>query len=224
MRIRLPRHSRRYRWQVRAAGALGARLLRLLGATWQLHFSGPDPFARDPRFVGAIWHRGMLAAAFAWRDRGLAIPVSKSRDGDLVDRVLHHLGFAESLRGSSSRHASSLLRALVRRVRAGATVFILPDGPLGPAGEAKLGAVALAGATGAPLVPVGIASSRPIVFSSWDRTILPLPFAHVCCLYGDPLLIPSDATDAEQEALRQRLGKELGRLDAEAAALLAARR
>lgn len=205
-------------------GTLGAWLLRLLGATWQLRFAGPDPFARDPRFVGVIWHRGLFPATVAWRDRGLAIPVSQSRDGDLVAAVLRRLGFAESPRGSSSRHASSLLRALIRLVREGATVGMLPDGPRGPAGEAKPGVVALARVTGAPLVPVGIATTRRIVFSSWDRTVLPLPFARVCCLYGDPILIPPQTTAAEQEGFRQHLEKELGRLDAEAAALLSARR
>src|SRR5262245_30543991 len=195
-------------------GTLGAGLLRLLGATWRVEFAGPDPFTVPGPLVCGVWHGGLLIAAVGWRDRGLVIPVSLSRDGDRIDAVLRRLGFAPSARGSSSRGATALLRELIRRVRAGASIGMLPDGPRGPSGVAKPGIVALARATGARLVPVGVAARPAFRFGSWDRVRLPLPFARVRCVYGEPLVLPRDAEPEALEAARVRFEAELHAVEA----------
>ena len=204
----------------RLVGRLGAWFLRAIGTTWRVERSGGDPLARRdgaaPLVMG-IWHGGLLAAAYCWRDRRIAVAVSLSRDGDWIDAVLVRLGFAESARGSSSRGATGLLRTLIRRARAGEPIAILVDGPRGPAGVAKPGAVALARATGARLVPIGIASAPSFRFGSWDRTALPLPFARVRIVFGESLEVPRDASADALEALRARLESELHRLDTVAA-------
>ncbi len=207
--MKLPRDSRRYGLWVAAAGWAGALFIRALGRTWRLSREGPDPFGTAGPLVGAVWHRGLFVAAYAWRGRGVAVPVSRSRDGDLIDGVLRRLGFAESPRGSSSRGASGLLRALIRTARQGTVVAVLPDGPRGPAGQAKPGVVALARATGAALVPIGIAARPSFAFGSWDRTLLPLPFARVRCVYGSPLRVPKRTGDLE--TWRKELEAQLDR-------------
>jgi lysophospholipid acyltransferase (LPLAT)-like uncharacterized protein len=197
-----------------------AVLLRVLGATWRVRIEGEDPFTGPRPVIGVAWHQGLLAAAWCWRDRGFTIPVSRSRDGSRIDAVLRRMGFAESARGSSSRGATALLRSLIRVVRRGGHVGFLPDGPRGPARTAKPGVVALARATGAPLVPVGIAARPRKVFGSWDAAFLPLPFARVRCRYGPPLVVPKKADAEELEAWRRRLEAELERLQGEVEAEL----
>jgi lysophospholipid acyltransferase (LPLAT)-like uncharacterized protein len=203
-------------------GVLGGWFLRALGATWRVARGGADPLENldAAPLVMAIWHGGLLPAAFCWRDRRIAVAVSRSRDGDRIDAVLARLGFAPSARGSSSRGATALLRELIRRVRGGEPVAVLLDGPRGPAGVAKPGAVALARATGARLVPIGIAAAPAVRFGSWDRTALPLPFARIQILFGAPLTVPRDASPEALEAARSSLEAELHRLDAAAAAEL----
>lgn len=214
------RDSLLYRATRWLGGLLGAALLRALGATWRIELRGPDPFAAPGPLVLGTWHGGLLIAAVCWRDRDLVIPVSQSRDGDRIDAVLRRLGFAKSARGSSSRGATALLRELIRRVRAGETIGMLPDGPRGPSGVAKPGVVALGRATGARLVPVGVAAAPVWRFGSWDRARLPRPFARVRCVYGEPLRVPRDATPEALEAERARFEAELHRLDALAEAQL----
>jgi hypothetical protein len=200
-------------------GVLGGWFLRALGATWRVARSGADPLAAPGAapLVLVIWHGGLLPAAFCWRDRRIAVAVSRSRDGDRIDAVLARLGFAPSARGSSSRGATALLRELIRRTRGGEPVAVLLDGPRGPAGVAKPGAVALARATGARVVPIGIAAAPAVRFGSWDRTVLPLPFARVRILFGAPRTVPRDASPEALEAARAALETELHRLDAAAA-------
>jgi lysophospholipid acyltransferase (LPLAT)-like uncharacterized protein len=208
--VKLPRDSRRYRAWTAFVGLAGAALIRSLGATWRISTEGPDPFQQAGPVVGALWHQGMLVAAYRWRGRGLAVPVSQSRDGELIAAVLRRLGFGDSPRGSSSRGASGLLRSLIRATRAGTVVAILPDGPRGPARAAKPGVLALASATGAALVPVGVAARPSLHFGSWDRALLPLPFARVRCVYGTPLFVPKKTGDLE--SWRKQLEATLDRM------------
>jgi hypothetical protein len=214
--------SRLHRLGCWLVGLFGAAFLRALGASWRVRRSGSDPLAaRDGApLVMVIWHGGLLPAAYCWRERRIAVAVSRSRDGDRIDAVLVRLGFAASARGSSSRGATALLRELIRRTRAREPIAILLDGPRGPAGVAKPGAVALARATGARLVPIGIAAAPAFRFGSWDRTLLPFPFARVRIVFGAALTVPDDADAGALEALRARLEAELHRLDRVAAQAL----
>jgi lysophospholipid acyltransferase (LPLAT)-like uncharacterized protein len=210
--VSTPRDSLRHRLRLGAVGVAGALFLRALGRTWRVTTSGPDPFALEGPAVGALWHEGLLVAAWRWRGRGVAVPVSRSRDGDLIDAVLSRLGFAESPRGSSSRGASSVLRAMIRTAQGGHLVAVLVDGPRGPARAAKPGVVALASAAGAALVPLGISARPALRFGSWDRTLLPLPFARVHCVYGDAVRLPKRSDDADVERWRAELEASLDRL------------
>jgi lysophospholipid acyltransferase (LPLAT)-like uncharacterized protein len=211
--MRFPRDTRRYRVFLALAGFAGALLLRVLGATWRLRTVGEDPIGCGDPLVVATWHRGLLIAAYCLRNRGIVVPISHSRDGDLASAVIRHLGFAASPRGSSSRGTTGLLRNLIRQVRAGQPVGILPDGPRGPAGTAKPGVIALARAGGARLVPIGISASPSKRFRSWDRAILPFPFARVTCSYGEPIQVPKDATGEALEKLRRDLEAILDRMN-----------
>jgi lysophospholipid acyltransferase (LPLAT)-like uncharacterized protein len=91
-------------------------------------------------------------------------------------------------------------------------VAVLPDGPRGPARVAKPGVVALASAAGASLVPVAVAARPCLRFGSWDRVMLPLPFARVHCVYGSPIHLPKRSDDADVERWRGELGAALDRL------------
>jgi len=201
--MRIPRGSRRYRAFLAVAGLAGALLVRLLGATWRVRVVGEDPIAEGKPLV----------AAYCWRNRGIVVPISQSRDGDLACSVLSHLGFGASPRGSSSRGATGLLRSLIRLTRAGETVGFLPDGPRGPARIAKPGVIGLARATGAPLVPVGISAHPSTQFGSWDRALLPLPFARVACSYGEPIRVPKNTTGESFEKLRGEFEATLDRMN-----------
>src|SRR5262245_32254320 len=109
--MRLAQGSRLHRVLVWVVGWLGAFFLRALGTTWRVERVGVDPLAAGGAVpaVQVIWHGNLFAAAYGWRDRGIAVAVSLSRDGDWIDAVLVRLGFGASPRGSSSRGATGLL-------------------------------------------------------------------------------------------------------------------
>jgi lysophospholipid acyltransferase (LPLAT)-like uncharacterized protein len=207
--------TRWFRWTVAAGGWLAAWLLRGLGATWRVQQIAVDePLARGGTLIGAFWHRALFPAAWRFRDLGAVIPVSRSRDGDRIVAVLDRLGFGPSPRGSSSRGGAAALAGAIRSAREGRSIGVLCDGPRGPARRCKPGVLAIARATGLPLHPVAVAAHPALRFPSWDRTILPLPFARVVFAAGDPIEVPPETTAEELEALRERLERELERLQA----------
>lgn len=202
-----------FRLTVAAGGWLAAGVLRALGATWRVRqVADDDPLARGEPAIGALWHGALFPAAWRFRDLGAAIPVSRSRDGDRIVAVLDRLGYGPSPRGSSSRGGPGALAGAIRAAREGRVIGVLCDGPRGPARRCKPGVLAIARATGLPLHPVAIAARPALTFPSWDRTVLPLPFARVLVAGGAPIPVPADAGREELERLRQALEQELERL------------
>jgi lysophospholipid acyltransferase (LPLAT)-like uncharacterized protein len=126
-----------------------------------------------------------------------------------VVALMRHLGLGRPPRGSSRRGGVSLLRELVRVVRDGGLVAIMPDGPVGPARVAKSGVIEVARLTGEPIVPVALSARPCLRFRSWDRMLLPPPFARVVCRYGEPLPVAPRARGPEREVLRAALDAQL---------------
>jgi lysophospholipid acyltransferase (LPLAT)-like uncharacterized protein len=110
---------------------------------------------------------------------------------------------------------------MIRLAAEGRSVAILCDGPRGPARACKPGVVAAARAVGLPLQPVGIAARPALVFRSWDRTLLPLPFARVGFVMGPQLRVPPELDRDGLERWRARVEQEIERAQERAVALAA---
>lgn len=194
-------------------GRAGALALRLWGATWRVTTEGPDPLVPGHApVVAAFWHRNILIAAWYFRDRGFSVAVSRSRDGDLIAAALLALGYRRAARGSSTRGGAAALRELCRLVDAGATVSVQTDGPQGPARVSKIGVVTLSRLTGRPVQPVTFSARPSFRFSSWDRTLLPWPFARVVVRYAEPIPVARDAGEDAEERARCALDAVLNRV------------
>jgi len=197
----------------RIAVRLAALLIRLLGSTWRVEIRGSNPLGWEPPgALTAVWHRNLLLGTYLFRDAGVHVPISLSRDGSLVAAIARRMGFADPPRGSSSRGQFSLVKDLVRRARAGAVITVLTDGPRGPARVSKAGIAHVARSTGAPLVPIAFSARPCLQLGSWDGMLLPPPFARVVCEFGAPIDLSDLPDDAFDEAAPQRLDAELNRM------------
>lgn len=197
-----------------------ARTLRLLGATWRVELRGENPLERERRgaVLAAVWHRNLLMGAYVFRDCGVHVPISLSRDGSFVAAIAERLGFGESPRGSSSRGSVRVMKSLVRLARSGALIAVLTDGPRGPARRSKGGVLQVARLAGVPVLPVAFAARPCWRFGSWDGLILPLPFARVVCEFGEPIELAEVWRDFDAQAPRvldASLNERTDRLDAE---------
>lgn len=216
--------SRLRRAQVAAIAGLGYPLVAVLGRTWRWHVEGRshlDAVTRGGRPpIMAFWHGRILPGTVFFRDRGIVVMTSENFDGEWIARIIRRFGYGTA-RGSTSRGAVRALVQMRRAMQAGrATAFTL-DGPRGPARVAQPGAVWLARATGSPIVPFHIEARPAWTVRSWDRALVPLPFARVALCIGEPLSVPADADDAAVEAARVALEARLAVLVARARALVA---
>ena len=76
--------TRSARWLRALVAPLVAGLLRAFAATWRVEIRGTqNPFRpRAPRpLLYGLWHENALLTAGVYRDRGVHVAVSRSRDG-----------------------------------------------------------------------------------------------------------------------------------------------
>jgi len=163
-------------------------------------------------WVFAFFHGTQWPLLAFRRRRPTVVLVSLSRDGAMQARALALQGF-RVVRGSSSRGGARGLAALVRRMRSDrADAAFAVDGPRGPYGVAKGGAVAAARAVGGVLVPLGGAIERGVVLrGAWDQFGLAWPFSRVTVRLGAPI-------EPSREDARAVLEGAIVRANAEAAA------
>jgi lysophospholipid acyltransferase (LPLAT)-like uncharacterized protein len=171
---------------------------RVLRATVALEeFSRPPDLSSGP-LIFACLHRDILPAIMFVRSDRPALLVSDSPDGDILVKTLdsRHYRFVRGATGGDGRRALVHMR---RELASGHSVGLAVDGPEGPFGSIREGALHLARVTGAPVVPLVARADRPLVLNTWDRTIVPIPFRKVAMEIGPILRIPATAGDRDME-------------------------
>lgn len=162
------------------------------------------------------WHGRSLVAGIVFRNQGVWTIISHSRDGETQNYFFRRFGF-KTIRGSSSKGGLKAAVESIRILRKGETMAFTPDGPRGPSGVVQDGVMVMAQKSGVPIIPAGWSADRRWLLSTWDRYMIPKPFARVVLLFGDPIAVPKDASPEEVELLRLRVQDEMHRLENEAA-------
>ena len=195
------------RWLV----AFGFRLLQLWGRTLRYEIDDRAGVVGKPvseNYIGALWHNRLLIFPLVLRrffpQRHGAALISASRDGDLLADAVQRFGY-DVIRGSSSRLGASAILQLTQVLASGRDVVITPDGPLGPAYELGPGIIFLAQKSGAAVLPMNLEYSHCWRLGSWDRFIVPRPFAKVRVLINRPHNVKSTTTPEEFESERLAL-------------------
>jgi lysophospholipid acyltransferase (LPLAT)-like uncharacterized protein len=191
--------ARRARW----LSLVGACIIRMIGVTWRVRMidAGPiDRLRHDGQPVALLlWHGQLLPLLYVMRFQSIAALVSTHKDGELIAQIALRLG-CKLVRGSSSRGGDRALLGLVRTLRDGFTVAVTPDGPRGPYRTFAAGALVAAHRAAAPVVAFGVHATRAWYLSSWDKFMIPKPFARVTIVFDAAQMVPGqnarDAADA----------------------------
>jgi lysophospholipid acyltransferase (LPLAT)-like uncharacterized protein len=182
---------------------IGGVVLRLLGWTWRVRRVGHEAFdamlASGESMIVVFWHGEILPVAWGHRGRGLAPLISGHADGEVFARIVEGLGY-RTIRGSTSRGGVRALLETAQYVNDGITVGFTPDGPRGPRHVFAPGALIVAQRTGRPIVALRATASRAWRLRSWDRHLVPKPFATITLHYSGPeYLEATEARDAVNE-------------------------
>lgn len=162
----------------------------VLGKTWRVTLSGTkliDPFHdRDKGIIYCFWHSHILPLTYIFRGIGVKAVVSSSNDGDRATAVAQRWRH-QTIRGSSSLHGISAIRQCVRELKKRQNIVLIPDGPRGPRETVKPGVAMIALLADAAVFPVIAMPSGSWRLKSWDRFMVPFPFASINVRIAEPL-------------------------------------
>lgn len=161
------------------------------------------------------WHQGSLYDLFHFRNQDAIMMASQSVDGDMIAKLIELYGL-KCARGSSSLGGKQALEVMIDTINSTHCVGgMVPDGPRGPFGVAKIGIVKLAKETGLPLIPFMCWAKRKILVNSWDKHLIPLPFTRIIVSFEPPIFVPNDVTPEQMEKIRSDLTIQLNRMHKE---------
>ena len=213
------RHPWHFRLLVFVVTSLGAFIVWLVFKTLRTEVIGGEQekeLRKETAMLYACWHRSVLITLYFWRFRKGFYLASASKDGEWAVGLIKRFG-NWAIRGSSSRGGKAAIRQMVDHLQRGISGGIIPDAPKGPARQAKIGALVVAQRSGKPLVPVSFAIHPCIRVKSWDRTIIPLPFAKFVTKFGEPFYVdPSlegPALEARMKELETILNRDADEVD-----------
>lgn len=171
---------------------LGSVIIRIIWKFIRVEIVGEEHvkefWQRDENVIISFWHDQLLMMVMGYSGPGGRILISASKDGELIARTMRWFGH-DAVRGSSSRGGKAALREMMQLAEQPYDLVFTPDGPRGPRHEIKPGVIQLARVSGRPIIPVTFVCSRGHRFASWDRFLLPFPFARGVYCYGEPLYV-----------------------------------
>ncbi len=165
-------------------------------------------------FIPCYWHQHHFYCSWYMRRlirRGLKIGflISPSRDGDIPAKLARAWG-GVVVRGSTTRTGAQAMRDMYKIiVKDGVSPVTTSDGPQGPIHIFKLGDILLAQFTQAPLLPLSYAASRAWQLNSWDKFLIPKPFAKIVVTIGEPVTIPKGLSAEDLEPFRLQMENAL---------------
>ena len=171
--------------------------------------------SKNQNYVLAFWHGTMLLPWYLHGAPTFAALTSKSKDGDLLAKILKKWKY-QVVRGSSSTGGDVALGIMVDYARNKYSIAITPDGPRGPRHKFKAGAVVTAKKTKIPVVLAGVAFKKKKILSNWDKFEIPYFFTTANVFYSEPIYVDSNLTYEETSAVISKCDEELNKLQQQA--------
>jgi lysophospholipid acyltransferase (LPLAT)-like uncharacterized protein len=183
--------------------------VKMLCASLRLQVIGGEKLTTlQEAHQGAIiitWHGRTMIPIYRYRNRGYWALISLSLDGDIQAENFRLFGF-QVIRGSTGRRSVMATRKILKALEEGGVLTFTPDGPRGPSQVAQEGVVYFAKKSGRPIIPLGIAANPAFYVKSWDKYLIPKPFAKACYVYGDPIFVnPDEENSAACKTVEQAI-------------------
>jgi lysophospholipid acyltransferase (LPLAT)-like uncharacterized protein len=166
-------------------------------------------------YVLAFWHGTMLLPWYLNRNKNLVALVSKSKDGELLAKILKNWKY-DVVRGSSSKDGNVVLRMMIEFAQGNRSIAITPDGPRGPMCKMKAGAVITAQKSSIPLILAGIGIQKKKILKSWDKFEIPAFFSKAKIVYSNPIFFNNDMDYDETSKMIDICENKLNELQKEA--------
>jgi lysophospholipid acyltransferase (LPLAT)-like uncharacterized protein len=186
-------------------------ILRIYYRTFRIVTTNESPWVDYLQQGGFVllcgWHQQFFpTVGYFGKFKGFSpsLMISRSNDGDIGAGICRRAGW-RPIRGSSTQGGLKALKSIIRELRKSRLAGHIVDGPQGPAGIVKPGAITLALAAHAVIVPVRMSADKAWFLNSWDRFMLPKPFAEVRFDFGPMIHLKTSGDKVDVEILRRDL-------------------
>lgn len=150
-------------------------------------------------FLVSLWHDRLMLAPCVWHWKSpLNVLASNHKDGRLIAKVVEHFNMP-AVYGSTGK-GTAAARDLIRLVKNGKYIAIIPDGPRGPRHKLAPGTVVISRLTKTDILPFSFCVKRYYRFNSWDKFILAWPFNRGVMVWGKPIKWEDLKNMSEEEA------------------------
>jgi lysophospholipid acyltransferase (LPLAT)-like uncharacterized protein len=191
------------------------QLVEILCKTLRINYENKEIIIelekQNQNYILSFWHETMLLPWYINRNKNFAGLTSKSKDGDLLTKILKKWNY-QVLRGSSSEGGDIALGLMIDFAKNGYSIALTPDGPKGPPHKLKAGAVVSAKKAKLPLVLVGIGFKNKRHLNSWDRFQVPKFFTKANVIYSDPVYVNENLSREETSKIIELCEKKLNDL------------
>jgi lysophospholipid acyltransferase (LPLAT)-like uncharacterized protein len=194
----------------RLIGSAAAEYLRFTWLTSRLTLEPANAYERFDAHqpcILALWHGQHFMTPFISRGHRVKVLISRHRDGEMNAYTAQRLGIG-AVRGSGDhggrfdlKGGVAAFKSMLTALKDGYNVGLTADIPK-VARVVGLGIVTLGRASGRPIYPAAVATSRRIVLNNWDRSAINLPFSRIAIVVGDAVAVPANADEAEMERCR----------------------
>lgn len=221
-----PDQSTTVSFRAKFLGWLLASILKLFFMTWRKSCTGFDAIDRqrqnNAKMILCFWH-GKYVPIFAmcgwqWvqkRGETAVAFTSLSPRGIVIGEICRQFGLDCVQIPDNGRKAS--FKLMQEAMQKHTTGVIAVDGPLGPKGIVKQGAIRIASELGYLLVPASVSASHKWVMTKrWDTMEFPMPFCRAALAMGEPIEV---ALNIDKSAIRQlmdTLAKQINHLENQA--------
>jgi len=214
------------------AAWLAYAIIETVWRTSRLRFVNLERLTTLVREQGAVvpvfWHQHLLMGARFIADRRAELKtgfmISPSVDGQ-APTMLAGLYGAHVVRGSGSYTGMRAVRGVYQAiVKDGISPGITPDGPRGPRFKFKPGAIFTAQISGKAVVPIAYAAKPAWILKTWDKFVIPSPFAKVVIAIGEPYFPTKKLTDEQMAEAQRELERRMLQTYKEAESALTAQR
>ena len=131
------------------------------------------------------------------------VMISEHKDGELIAKNIELFGI-DSVRGSTYKGASAVLRASFKILDEKNCLAITPDGPRGPYHSISDGCVSIAQKKDVDIVLLNYEASRYWQFKSWDKMILPKPFSKIRYRMQEPFSLKNLDKDEAKRIIKEK--------------------
>jgi lysophospholipid acyltransferase (LPLAT)-like uncharacterized protein len=177
-------------------------------STCRVEIVGRQRLVARENHIFAYWHENVwsLFIFFLFSAHGQVWMQHPARYMKGVHNVLALMGVRIVL-GSRGDEGQRAADEIARRVGAGASTAVAPDGPGGPVRVLKRGVLHMAAGSGVPVTPLAFDHGAAWRAPSWDRKWIALPFSRITVFVGEPVTVMPETLDEAERKILEGLSK-----------------